>query len=346
MSTHKALLLLEKQGKYAVQDIPTPKPGPGELLIEIKATGLNPVDWKIHDYAFFVTEYPAILGTDSAGTVKEIGEGVTGFAVGDRVLHQGYFSNTKATFQQYTIVPAEITAKLPSNLTFEQGSTIPLVLATAAFGLYSGKVTTGELRGAELTAPWEEGGRGKYAGQPIVIVGGSSAVGQQATQLAKLSGFSPIIVTASLKNTDFLKSLGATHVIDRNADLPSSVKAITSDPIKYVYDAISLKQTQESAYEVLASGGTLILVLDFAVDEAKVDKTKRVAKVFGTTYDPAQNALGTSLYKKLTKLLESGDLKPNHVEVLPNGLAGIPDGLEKLKANQVSASKLVAQPWA
>ncbi len=85
MSTHKALLLLEKQGDYAVKDIPTPKPGPGELLVAVHATGLNPVDWKIHDYAFFITEYPAILGTDAACVVKEIGEGVTGFAVGDKV---------------------------------------------------------------------------------------------------------------------------------------------------------------------------------------------------------------------------------------------------------------------
>lgn len=85
MSTHKALFLLEKQGDYAVKDVPTPKPGPGELLVEIEATGLNPADWKIHDYGVFITEYPAVLGTDAAGIVKEIGEGVTGFAPGDRV---------------------------------------------------------------------------------------------------------------------------------------------------------------------------------------------------------------------------------------------------------------------
>ena len=85
MSTHKALFLLEKQGNYAVRETPTPKPGPGELLIEVKATGLNPVDWKVHDYGFAVTHYPAILGSDASGAVKEVGEGVTGFAVGDRM---------------------------------------------------------------------------------------------------------------------------------------------------------------------------------------------------------------------------------------------------------------------
>ncbi|KAI0783925.1 medium-chain dehydrogenase/reductase like protein [Irpex lacteus] len=346
MTTQKALLLLEKHGEFALRDIPIQKPGPGELLVEIKATSLNPVEWKIRQIGFFITEYPAVLGHDSAGIVKEIGEGVTGFAVGDRVLHQGAFTNRNATYQQYTVVPAEIAAKLPENLTFEQGSTIPAVLGTAAPGLYSSKVPTGEIRGAGLTPPWVEGGRGKYAGTPILVVGGSASVGQQVIQLAKLSGFSPIIAVASSKNADFLKSLGATHVIDRNAPLASSVKAITSEPIKYIYDAVSLKETQEPAYEVLAPGGTLILVLPFALDASKVDKSKTIAQVYGSFHDPQQRALGMGLYKNLTKLLEDGDLRPNHVEILPNGLSGIPDGLEKLKANQVSASKLVAQPWA
>ena len=128
-------------------------------------------------------------------------------------------------------------------------------------------------------------------------------------QLAKLSGFNPIITTASPKNTDLLKALGATHVIDRSADLPATVKVITPGPIKYVYDAISTKQTGESAYEVVAPGGTLIAVLDFALDESRLDNNKRVARVVGTVHDPTQRALGVSLYKHLTKLLESSEIK-------------------------------------
>ena len=81
----KSLLLLEKQGAFAVQETDIPKPGPGELLVEIHATALNPVDWKIHVYGFFIQDFPAVLGTDSAGVVKDVGEGVTGFEVGDKV---------------------------------------------------------------------------------------------------------------------------------------------------------------------------------------------------------------------------------------------------------------------
>lgn len=84
-SQQKALFVVEKQGEWAVRDTDVSKPGPGEVLIRIESVALNPIDWKIQTYGFFVTEYPAILGTDSAGVVVELGEGVTELAVGDKV---------------------------------------------------------------------------------------------------------------------------------------------------------------------------------------------------------------------------------------------------------------------
>lgn len=90
MSTkQKALFLLEAKGQYAVQEKDIQEPGPGEILVQIYATALNPVDWKIHDTGYFIEEYPAILGTDSSGVVAKLGEGVTNFAVGDKVYVHG-----------------------------------------------------------------------------------------------------------------------------------------------------------------------------------------------------------------------------------------------------------------
>lgn len=343
MSTkQKVLYLLEAKGQYAVQEKDIPEPGPGEVLVQIHATALNPVDWKLHDYAVLITEYPAILGSDSSGVIAKLGEGVTSFTVGDRILHQGWYDNTHATFQQYTIVPAEIVAKLPDNLSFDQGATIPLSLATAALGLYNTKAN----KGIELFPPWEEGGRNKYAGQPIFIYGGSSSVGQHTIQLAKLSGFSPIITTASIHNEAYLKSIGATHVIDRTLpppDIQNAIKAVTTTPIKVVYDSISTEDTQNFSYDILAPGGSLVIVLTALVDEKKLTEDKFVTYVAGNVQLPDQRKVGVSLYSKLTELLAAGEIKPNNVEVLPGGLAAIPDGLEKLKKG-VSANKLVARP--
>ncbi|KAF8510033.1 hypothetical protein JB92DRAFT_2728841 [Gautieria morchelliformis] len=128
-------------------------------------------------------------------------------------LHQGALKNDKATFQEYTTVPAEIIAKIPENISFDQAASIPLAISTAAIGLYNPICN----RGAGLIPPWEPTGKDKYKGQGMLIFG-SSSVGQFAIQLARLSGFSPIVVTASLHNSDLAKSLGATHLIDRKMD--------------------------------------------------------------------------------------------------------------------------------
>lgn len=129
-----------------------------------------------------------------------------------------------------------------------------------------------------------------------------------AIQFARLSGFSPIITTASKRNEDYLKSLGATHVIDRSIPLADAVKAVTSKPIKIIYDAISEKDTQTSAYEILSPGGTLILVSQLSIEETKLSKEKTIVLVFAFLEDPSQ-PIGVKLCKELPGLLESGALK-------------------------------------
>lgn len=84
-SEQYALVLDSKCGNFTVRRHKTPTPGAGQLLVKIEAAGLNPVDWKIQKYGIFLEEYPMVIGTDIAGTVEEVGEGVVGFTKGDRV---------------------------------------------------------------------------------------------------------------------------------------------------------------------------------------------------------------------------------------------------------------------
>jgi hypothetical protein len=130
-----------------------------------------------------------------------------------------------------------------------------------------------------------------------------------ALQLAKLSGFSPIITTASLKHTDYLKSLGATHVLDRNlqaASLKSEISKITSEPIKYVFDSVSLPETQQLAYDVLASGGTLGIVNAPSIQEAE-DRSVVQIRAIRTLPHNAQPI--AELFGTLTEWLENGVIK-------------------------------------
>ncbi|KAI0071162.1 GroES-like protein [Panus rudis PR-1116 ss-1] len=351
-TTQKALVLPAKQAQWALQTIAVPTPGPGELLVRVEATALNPSDWKnqvighwdgIPELGLRVPGYPMVMGSDGAGVVVQVGDGVTSFAVGDRVfLHGMFFHQKTATFQQYAVTPADITAKIPSTISLDEAASIPLGLATTTIGLYGPPGS-----GAQLIPPWRPEGRGKYTGQPILIFGGSSVVGTFAIQLAKLSGFSPIITTVSPRNYDLVKRLGATHTIDRRlspSEIISEIRKIVSEPLKLVYDAISIRETLQVAYEVTAPGATILEVLEPEL-EAPKEKNLNVVLHFGTFHvPPSHRVLGVELFSHLTALLESGDIKPRNVEVIPGGLAGIPNGLERLKNNDVSAVKLVVHP--
>ncbi|OCH88659.1 GroES-like protein [Obba rivulosa] len=342
----KALLLKSKYGSFAVEEIGVPQPGPDQLLVKVEAAALNPVDWKIQAWGFFCESFPAIIGFDGAGTVEEIGSEVTGFAKGDKVMFQGGINDAAGTFQQYALTTATLTSKIPSGITIDEAASIPAGLATAALGLFDPYVFE---RSVRLYPPWEDGGRGRYAGKPMVVFGGASCVGQFTIQLAHLAGFRPIITTASLRNTDFLVGLGATHVLDRNlpADvLQAEVRKITSTPFDVVFDAISLPETQNVAYDLTAPGGHLVLMWPDIVDQRRksAQPFKNTLHVFGAMAAPQNQKMGASLCSKLSKLLEEGAIKPMRVEVLPGGLGGVPEGLERLKHDKVSALKLVVHP--
>ncbi len=131
-----------------------------------------------------------------------------------------------------------------------------------------------------------------------------------AIQLARLSGFSPIITTASLKNAPLLQSFGATHVFDRvlsAGDLRAEVNKVAGGPVPVVYDAISLPETQIAAYGLLAPNGKLLTVLNEEVKEPSDGRS--LVQVHGVIQFPHHHEFGKTLYEALPSLLESGDIK-------------------------------------
>ena len=130
--------------------------------------------------------------------------------------------------------------------------------------------------------------------------------------MAKLSGFSPIITTASPRNEAHLKALGATHVLDRSLPLPTALAELArlteGAPIAYAYDAVSHPDTQELAYRALAPGGRLLLVTpDRVPKELKAEGDgKKVVTVWGSVHLPQNRKVGVEMYKRLTEWLETG----------------------------------------
>jgi len=210
-SNKAAYLLSEKANPFKVQDAPYTPPGEGQLVIKNAVVGINPSEWKLQNEAVFPITYPAILGSDVAGEVVEIGSGVTRFKVGDRVTAQaeGLLMGDYAMsgFQAYTVVDERITIPIPNSIPYEQAAVIPLAFAVAAHSLFH--------EGAiELPYPTLSP---KSIPEVVLIWGGSTNVGGNSIQLAKAAGYE-VYAFASPKNFDHVKKLGASQAFDYKSE--------------------------------------------------------------------------------------------------------------------------------
>lgn len=170
----KAALLKSYGGvdQFALEEVPTPKPGPGEVLIKIAASAVNPFDLILRQgfMAQYPLQMPAILGGDAAGTIAELGAGVTGWLIGDRVVAD-FAADGKGAHAEYGVVPASSIAELPAGLGFEQGA------ALVKAGL-TGRQTVDAL--------------GIKAGDRVLISGALGAVGRAAVQYLQQLGARPV----------------------------------------------------------------------------------------------------------------------------------------------------------
>ncbi|WP_328898834.1 NADP-dependent oxidoreductase [Streptomyces sp. NBC_00441] len=201
-----------------------PKPGPGELLVAVRAAGVNPVDWKLRTgYTRPGSEpqpFPAVFGSEAAGTVVETGPGVEGFAPGDEV-----FGNPlTGGYAEYTLMPVAVTAHKPAALSFTDAAVLPVAAATA----YDGLRQLGLGRGATL-----------------LVTGAGGGVGSAAVQLARHAGLRVLGVASEAKK-DFVESLGAEH-IPSGAGLADRVRAAAPEGVDAVFDLVGGDTLREAA---------------------------------------------------------------------------------------------------
>lgn len=347
----KAAVVPEPGAQHTIADRSLSSLAAGEVAVKITATAINPVDWKIRDYKVFIKDYPAVLGSDAAGEIAAVGPDVTGLGLGDRVFFQGIIGNyDSSTFQQYAKIPAALVAKTPKKITDDEASGIMLATVAALTGFY-------DKTGHGLKAPWDEGGEQAGKGKAIVIIGGSSSVGQYAIQLAKISGFEKIITNSSAKHLDHLKSLGADVVLDRSKqNSPEDFKAAVDGlPLAFVFDSISEKDTQILGAKVLAATKTEkghVIVVQGANAEASelaqsLEPKVSVKQVMGLGSSPSLRYLSEPLAKHLggeDGYIAQGRFVPNRALVVDGGLGNIEAALAKNKQG-VSGEKVIIRPF-
>ncbi|MER6632432.1 NADP-dependent oxidoreductase [Streptomyces sp. NPDC000987] len=224
----------------ALIDVDRPVPGPGELLVSVRAAGVNPVDWKLRAGYRRPGDtgertFPAVLGNEVAGVVRDTGDGVEGFAVGDEVLG----SPVAGGYAEYALLPAGgLVAHKPAALSFTDAATLPVAGATAYDGI--------EQLGLE-------------AGATVLVTGAGGGVGVAAVQIARAFGLR-VVGLASEGKKDLVESLGAVHV-------PSGPgwTARVPGPVDGVYDLVGGDVLEEAAGLL---GGRTELVTAGALAEA------------------------------------------------------------------------------
>lgn len=257
-------------GRLSVQTRPVPRPGAGEVLIKVRAAGVNPVDWKSA-----LRRRGMVPGADVSGTIDSVGEGVTGWKAGDQVLG---VARQSGSYAEYAVVPVSVLAKKPQSMTFEQAAGVPIAGDTAYRALHE----------AGRIAP----------GQTVLIHGAAGGVGSLAVQIAKAAG-ARVIGTASPNNHEFLRSLGVDQVIDyKSQRFEDVVKNV--DLVLNTADA----DTNARSIRVVREGGALISIVGPPNAGACA-----AAKIRCAMPDRATGASTAELLARVGELADAGKLK-------------------------------------
>lgn len=264
------------------EDLPSPVPGKGEVLIEVAGSGVNPIDWKVLSgamKAFIPLELPITPGVEVAGRVLALGEGDSHFSVGDEVFG---FIGIAGGYATEVIASADRLALKPNRLSALQAGGVPAVSLTAWQALHEH---------AQIKK-----------GQRVLIHGAAGGVGSIAVQLARIAG-ATVIATASAGNHDYLQQLGASQIIDYHQTRFETVVA----PVDVVLDLVG-GDTQVRSWAVLKPGGVLVSPVS-PPDANQALAANATGKHFATRSDSAQLA-------DIAGLFETGELSIE-VQVLP-----------------------------
>ncbi|RUU00667.1 NADP-dependent oxidoreductase [Mesorhizobium sp. USDA-HM6] len=274
-----------------VAEEPNPSPKDGEVLVRVKAAGINPVDGAVRGGFYpLLGEPPFILGWDISGTIEALGAGVSAFKVGDEVFGMPRFPKQAGAYAELAAAPADEIAIKPAGIDHAHAAALPLAGLTA----WQGLVRHGRIQ----------------SGQRALIHAGAGGVGHLAVQIAKARG-AYVVSTASPDKLDFVRSLGADEVVDYTK----------SDFVEKAGDFDLVLETvggdhAEDSLKVLRNGGVLVSLLNVH-DTTKAKAKERNIRVERMSVVPDREGL-----VELAKLVDAKKLSPHVAKTFPLDQAG------------------------
>jgi NADPH:quinone reductase-like Zn-dependent oxidoreductase len=287
MKLMKAIRIHEYGGRETLryEDAPVPEPKAGELLVRVKAAGVNPVDVHVREgrlKELLGHELPLIPGWDASGVIEAVGEGVSKFDVGDAVFARPVTAR-QGTYAEYAVIHEGEAAFKPQTLDHIRAAAVPLAALTAWQALFeAGKLSEGQI---------------------VLIHGAAGGVGHFAVQFAMRAG-ARVLATASARNQEFVRRLGADEVIDYEA--ARFEEAV--DDVDIVLDTVG-GETQERSFGVLKEHGRLISVVG---EPSQVLATAKNVRAQLLVARPDGELLA-----EICKMLDRGEVAPTIEVVLP-----------------------------
>ena len=280
-------------------ELPAPQPGPRDLLVEVRAISVNPVDTKIRQRVSPEAGQPKVLGWDVAGVVVEVGAEVRQFRPGDQVFYAGAIDRAGANSELH-VVDERIVGRMPGSLDFARAAALPLTAVTAWELLFE-RLGVREGKGDD--------------GQALLVTGAAGGVGSVLVQLARqLTGLT-VIGTASRDETrDWVQQLGAHHVINHSQPLVPQLKALGIEQVDLVASLTHTDQHLDQLVEALAPQGRLALIDDPA--QLDVAKLKRKSLSLHWEFMYTRSLFQTTdmieqhrLLNRVSQLIDDGVLK-------------------------------------
>jgi len=295
-----------------VRDVPIPEPAAGQIVIRSAYASINPADWKsragLLPYLAGLP-FPMTIGMDCAGVVSKIGENVSGFSLGDRVMTlSGMGLGMPGTYAEYCCTPAHRTVPIPRHLSFAEAATIPIASASAASSILDvAKVKDGDF---------------------VLVNGGAGSVGTFAIQFLKHLGAS-VAATCSTRNVEHVRSLGADLVIDyTREDILAALRQWAPQGLDSVIDAVGQHSLPAATPGVIRPGGVLVCITNLLTGIEAFDLAlagQRNVQVLDNvmaamTEDPTW--FQVEAFRKLVAAVEAGAIKVPPFEVIELEQAG------------------------
>jgi len=292
-------LPIENEQSLVDVQIDRPEPKGKDLLVNVRAISVNPVDTKVRAPKNETETTPRILGWDAAGEVTAVGSEVEGFAVGDQVFYAGDITRPGSN-SEYQLVDERIAGKKPTSLSFDKVAALPLTAITAWEGLF-------ERLGISPC--------GEDAGKSILSIGGAGGVGSMATQLAKKLAKLNVVATASRpESIAWVKKLGADQVVNHRNALDQELSAIGMPQVDYIFCLNDTTQHWSAMANAIAPQGRLCSIVE-TPEPVELDVLKSKSATFvwefmftRSMYQTADMIEQQRLLNAIADLIDQGEI--------------------------------------